>query len=122
MFELRRVRKLADELDIAETMYILAGYSSKSLQNNVLQELSNKYDIEFKLDKHNSFTLFGVKVVQTFTGSIVGLGVIRGMTSFGAYVEVSLANEEVFNEILNHCSVKEARVVCDTNSDVPAYY
>lgn len=123
LFELRRVRKLADELDIAEPMYILAGYSSKSLQNNVLQELSNKYDIEFKFDKHNSFTLFGVKVVQTFTGSIAGLGAIRGMTSFGAYVnEASLANEEVFNEILNRCSAKEARVVCDTNPDVPTHY
>lgn len=123
LMELRRVRKLADELDVAEPMYILAGYSSKSLQNNVLQELSNKYGIEFKFDKHNSFKLFGVKVVQTFTGSIAGLGAIRGMTSFGAYVnEASLANEEVFNEILNRCSAKDARIVCDTNPDVPTHY
>lgn len=123
LFELRRVRKLADELDVAEPMYILAGYSSKSLQNNVLQELTNKYDMQFKFDKHNSFKLFGVKVIQTFTGSIAGLGAIRGSTAFGAYVnEASLANEEVFNEILNRCSAPHARIICDTNPDVPTHY
>ncbi|MCP9356552.1 PBSX family phage terminase large subunit [Liquorilactobacillus satsumensis] len=123
LMELRRVRMLADKVDVAEPMYILAGYSSKSLQNNVLQEISNKYGIEFKFDKHGSFVLFGVKIVQTFTGSIAGLGAIRGMTSFGAYVnEASLANEEVFNEILNRCSAKDARIICDTNPDVPTHY
>lgn len=123
LMELRRVRSVADRLGVKEPMYILAGYSSKSLQNNVLQELTNKYGIEFQFDKHNSFTLFGVKIVQTFTGSIAGLGAIRGMTSFGAYInEASLANEEVFNEILNRCSAPEARIVCDTNPDVPTHY
>lgn len=123
LMELRRIRKLADSLDVDEPMYILAGYSSKSLQNNVLQELTNKYGIEFKFDKHGSFKLFGVKVVQTFTGSIAGLGAIRGMTSFGAYVnEASLANEIVFNEILDRCSAPDARIICDTNPDVPTHY
>lgn len=123
LFELRRIRKIADDLDVKEPMYILAGYSSKSLQNNVLQELSNKYGINFKFDKHGSFTLFGVKIVQTFTGSIAGLGAIRGMSSFGAYVnEASLANEEVFNEILNRCSQKGARIICDTNPDIPTHF
>ncbi|WP_047999407.1 PBSX family phage terminase large subunit [Lactiplantibacillus herbarum] len=123
LMELRRVRAVADRLGVKEPMFILAGYSSKSLQNNVLQELTNKYGIDFQFDKHNSFTLFGVKIVQTFTGSIAGLGAIRGMTSFGAYVnEASLANEEVFNEILNRCSAQDARIVCDTNPDVPTHY
>ncbi|AYJ40137.1 PBSX family phage terminase large subunit [Lactiplantibacillus paraplantarum] len=123
LMELRRIRAVADELDIDEPMYILAGYSSKSLQNNVLQELTNKYGIDFKFDKHGSFKLFGVKVVQTFTGSIAGLGAIRGMTSFGAYVnEASLANEAVFNEILDRCSAPDARIICDTNPDVPTHY
>lgn len=123
LMELRKVRVRADKLNVDEPMYILAGYSSKSLQNNVLQELTNKYGIDFKFDKHNSFTLFGVKIVQTFTGSIAGLGAIRGMTSFGAYVnEASLANEDVFNEILNRCSAPGARIICDTNPDVPTHY
>lgn len=123
LMELRRVRKQADIDGVSEPLYILAGYSSKSLQNNVLQELTNKYGLRFKFDKHNSFKLFGVKIVQTFTGSIAGLGAIRGSTAYGAYVnEASLAVQEVFEEILNRCSAKGARVIGDTNPDVPTHY
>lgn len=121
--ELRRVRKIADTLKIKEPMYILAGVSSKTIQNNVLQELYNRYELEIKFDKHNSFTLFGVKVVQAFTGTIAGLGGIRGMTSFGAYInEASLANETVFKEIISRCSGDGARVVFDTNPDNPEHW
>ena len=58
--ELRRVRKIADALKIREPMYILAGVSSKTIQNNILQELYNRYELDIKFDKHNSFTLFEV--------------------------------------------------------------
>ncbi|WP_424349248.1 PBSX family phage terminase large subunit [Latilactobacillus sp. 5-91] len=125
LMELRRVRKLADQQTpkVETPMYILAGYSSKSLQNNVLQELSNKYGFDFKFDKHNSFELFGVKVVQTFTGTIGGLGAIRGMTAWGAYVnEASLANQEVFEEIKDRCSGPGARIIGDTNPDNPQHW
>ena len=121
--ELRRVRMIADRLNIKEPMYILAGVSSKTIQNNVLQELYNRYELEIKFDKHNSFTLFGVKVVQAFTGTIAGLGGIRGMTAFGAYInEASLANETVFKEIISRCSGDGARIVFDTNPDNPEHW
>lgn len=121
--ELRRVRKIADKLKIKEPMYILAGVSSKTIQNNVLQEIYNRYQLDIKFDKHNSFTLFGVKVVQAFTGTIAGLGGIRGMTAFGAYInEASLANETVFKEIISRCSGDGARIVFDTNPDNPEHW
>lgn len=121
--ELKRVRKIADALKIREPMYILAGVSSKTIQNNVLQELYNRYELDIKFDKHNSFTLFGVKVVQAFTGTIAGLGGIRGMTAFGAYInEASLANEKVFKEIISRCSGDGARIVFDTNPDHPEHW
>ena len=121
--ELRRVRKIADRLKIKEPMYILAGVSSKTIQNNVLQEIYNRYQLDIKFDKHNSFTLFGVKVVQAFTGTIAGLGGIRGMTAFGAYInEASLANETVFKEIISRCSGDGARIVFDTNPDNPEHW
>lgn len=121
--ELRRVRKIADQLKIKEPMYILAGVSSKTIQNNILQEIYNRYQLDIKFDKHNSFTLFGVKVVQAFTGTIAGLGGIRGMTSFGAYInEASLANETVFKEIISRCSGDGARIVFDTNPDNPEHW
>jgi PBSX family phage terminase large subunit len=121
--ELRRVRKIADNLKIKEPMYILAGVSSKTIQNNILQEIYNRYQLDIKFDKHNSFTLFGVKVVQAFTGTIAGLGGIRGMTAFGAYInEASLANEKVFKEIISRCSGDGARIVFDTNPDHPEHW
>lgn len=121
--ELMRVRTMADRIGTKTPMFILAGVSSKTIQDNILQELSNKYGIEFHFDKHGSFKLFGVKVVQTFTGSIAGLGAIRGMTAAGAYVnEASLANQEVFQEIIQRCSMPGARIVCDTNPDVPTHW
>ena len=107
--ELRRVRKIADALKIREPMYILAGVSSKTIQNNILQELYNRYELDIKFDKHNSFTLFGVKVVQAFTGTIAGLGGI-------------LANEKVFKEIISRCSGDGARIVFDTNPDNPEHW
>ena len=75
--ELIRIKEIATADGIDEPMYILGGVSSKTIQTNILQELTNKYGLEFKFDKHNNFTLFGVKIIQTFTGTIAGLKSIR---------------------------------------------
>lgn len=123
LFELRRVRKIADEEDIKEPMYILAGVSSATIQKNILQELYNMYSIEPKFDKHGNFKLFGVKVVQAYTGNIGGVGAIRGMTAYGAYInEASLARQEVFAEIVSRCSGTGARILADTNPDNPEHW
>ena len=114
------MRKIADEEDIKEPMYILAGVSSATIQKNILQELYNMYSIEPKFDKHGNFKLFGVKVVQAYTGNIGGVGAIRGMTAYGAYInEASLARQEVFAEIVSRCSGTGARILADTNPDNP---
>ncbi|WP_289290380.1 PBSX family phage terminase large subunit [Sporofaciens musculi] len=121
--ELMRVRGIANSLGIDVPQYILAGYSLGNIQDNILTELSNKYGFEFKFDKYNNFILFGVKVVQTSHGSISGLGRIRGMTSFGAYInEASLANQGVFDEIKARCSGPGARIIADTNPDHPEHW
>ena len=123
LMELMRVRKIADTLGIATPMYILAGVSSKTIQNNILTEIYNKYGITFKFDKHGSFNFKGVKIVQAYTGTIAGLGGIRGMTAFGAYInEASLAREEVFKEIISRCSGEGARILVDTNPDNPKHW
>ena len=121
--ELVRVRDIANKLGVDEPMYILAGTSSTSIQNNILQELYNEFDIEPKYDKHGSFIMAGVKVVQVYTGSVSGLKRARGFTAYGAYVnEASLANEEVFKEIISRCSGEGARVVWDSNPDNPNHW
>lgn len=121
--ELRRVKKIAKELGIRKPQYILAGADLGALQRNVLTELTNKYDIEFHLDKHNRFMLFGVQVCCFGHSKTNDLGRIRGMTSFGAYInEGTMANEIVFNEIKARCSGEGARILVDTNPDQPEHW
>lgn len=123
LYELRRVRNIADKLNIPLPQYILAGADLGAIQRNVLNELTNKYDIEFKFDKHNRFILFGVQVCCFGHSKINDLGRIRGMTSFGAYInEGTMANEEVFNEIKARCSGEGARILIDTNPDQPEHW
>ena len=123
LYELRRVRKIADRLKIPLPQYILAGADLGAVQRNVLNELTNKYDIEFKFDKHNRFILFGVQVCCFGHSKINDLGRIRGMTSFGAYIyEGTMANETVFNEIKARCSGEGARILIDTNPDQPEHW
>ena len=123
LIELKRVREIADSLDIATPQYILAGYSMSNIQKNILTELSNSLGLEFKFDKYNAFELFGVRVIQTTHGTTQGVGRIRGMTAFGAYVnETSLAKEEVFEEIKSRCSGQGARILCDTNPEYPEHW
>lgn len=123
LYEIRRVRKIANKLNIPLPQYILAGADLGAVQRNVLNELTNKYDIEFKFDKHNRFILFGVQVCCFGHSKVNDLGRIRGMTSFGAYInEGTMANEIVFNEIKARCSGEGARILIDTNPDQPEHW
>lgn len=121
--ELIRVKQNALRDGVERPMYILGAVSSGTLQTNILREISDDYGYEFKFDRHGNFTLFGVYIVTTFTGSIAGLKAIRGMTSYGAYInEATLANKEVFDEIIKRCSGYGARIICDTNPDHPKHW
>lgn len=121
--ELMRVKDIAASQGIKKPMYILSGATLGTIQNNILNELTNKYGITFQFDKHNNFTLFGVYVVQAGHSTIAHLDKIRGMTSFGAYInEGSLANEQVFDEIKSRCSGEGARILVDTNPDHPEHW
>ena len=123
LYELRRVAKQAKERSKIHPQYILAGASSGSIQNNIINSLNNQFGINLTPDRHNHFHLFGVDIIPVYTNSIRGLAGARGFDSFGAYVnEASLANQEVFQEILNRCSEPGAKVICDTNPDNPQHF
>lgn len=123
LMELLRIKHLAAKEGVSEPQYILAGNTLGSLQRNVLQELVNKYGIEFRFDKFNRFKLFGVLVCCFGHGTVTDMSRIRGMTSYGAYInEASTANEEVFNEIKSRCSATGARILVDTNPDHPEHW
>ena len=123
LLEVKRVRDVAKKLGIAKPQYILAGNSLGNIERNILIELSNKYGLSFTFDKYNRFELFGVLVCCFGHGTIRDISRIRGMTSFGAYInEATTATEEVIREILNRCSGEGARVIMDTNPDNPEHF
>lgn len=123
LLELKRIKKLAEIEKEPHPQYILAGYSSNSIYTNVISSLENQFGIVMKTDRHGHYHLFGIDIVPAYTGSARGIGAIRGMTSYGAYVnEASLATHEVFQEIVQRCSVKSARIICDTNPDIPTHW
>lgn len=123
LLELKRVAKQAKALKDPHPQYILAGFSSNSIYNNVVSAIGTQFGIDLKTDRHGHYHLFDVDIVPAYTGSIRGLGSIRGMTSYGAYVnEASLATHDVFQEIVQRCSVEGARVICDTNPDQPQHW
>lgn len=123
LYELMRVAKLAKQLDDKHPQFILAGASSGAIYNNVIAELSRQFGIDLKVDKHNHYHWFGVDIVPVYTASIAGLTGARGFTAYGAYInEATLANQEVFNEIRNRCSMRGSHIICDTNPDIPTHW
>ena len=100
LYELMRVRRIADIQGVGLPQYILAGSDLGTVHRNILNELTNKYGLEYKFDRFNRFKLFGVQVCCFGHGKINDLGRIRGMTAYGAYInEATVSNPEVFNEI-----------------------
>lgn len=103
--------------------YICAGTSIGSFYRNVVMELNSKYGMDIVLDKYNSFELFGVKITVFGHEKINDLNKIIGLTAVGAYInEASKANKAVFDEILKRCSIRGARIVCDTNPESPSHW
>lgn len=123
MMELKRIARLSIQRKDPHPQYILAGYSSNSIYTNVISAIESYFGITMKTDRHGHYHLFGIDIVPSYTGSIRGVGSIRGMTSYGAYVnEASLATHDVFQEILQRCSIEGARIICDTNPDIPTHW
>ena len=105
IMELKRIARLSIQRKDPHPQYILAGYSSSSIYTNVISAIESYFGITMKTDRHGHYHLFGIDIVPSYTGSIRGVGFIRGMTSYGAYVnEASLATHDVFQEILQRCS------------------
>lgn len=123
LLELKRIKKLAEQEKEPHPQYILAGYSSNSIYTNVISSIENQFGIVMNTDRHGHYHLFGIDIVPAYTGSVRGIGAIRGMNSYGAYInEASLATHEVFQEIIQRCSVGSARIICDTNPDIPTHW
>lgn len=123
LLELKRVAKLAKTNNVKRPIYILAGYSSNSINTNIIASIENEFGINIPVDRHGHYHLFDVEIVPAYTGSIRGIGSIRGATAYGALIdEGTLADRGVFQEIINRCSIEGARIVVTSNPDIPTHY
>lgn len=123
LLELKRVRKIANKLHDPHPQYILAGFSSNTIFDNIISSLGSQFGLGLATDRHGHYSIFGIDIVPAYTGSVRGMAAIRGMTAYGAYInEASLATHEVFQEIIDRCSIDGARIICDTNPDNPEHW
>ena len=123
IYELRRTARLAKQNGDKHPQYILAGATSDSINKNVIISCMNQFGIEFKLDRHGHYHLFGVDITPVSTSTMAGLKGARGFTSYGAYVnEATLGVEDVFQEILQRCSESGSHIIVDTNPDNPQHW
>lgn len=123
IFELRRVAQMAKDNHDKHPQYILAGASSDTINKNVIISCENQFGINFKLDRHGHYSLFGVDITPVSTKTLGGLAGARGFTAYGGYVnEATLGVEPVFQEIQQRCSIDGARLIVDTNPDNPEHW
>lgn len=123
IFELRRVAEMAKLNHDKHPQYILAGASSDTINKNVIISCENQFGINFKLDRHGHYSLFGVDITPVSTKTLGGLAGARGFTAYGGYVnEATLGVEPVFQEIQQRCSIDGARLIVDTNPDNPEHW
>lgn len=123
IYELRRTARLAKKHGDKHPQYILAGASSDSINKNVIISCMNQFGVEFKLDRHGHYHLFGVDITPVSTATMAGLKGARGFTSYGAYInEATLGVEPVFQEILQRCSMPGSHIIVDTNPDNPQHW
>lgn len=123
LLELKRVRELAKKNGDPHPIVILAGYSSNSIYTNVIASIEKSFGLTMKTDRHGHYRLFGIDIVPAYTGNKKGVGAIRGATAYSAYIdEGSLADQSVFQEILQRCSVEGSRIIVTTNPDTPVNF
>ena len=102
--------------------FLIGGASQATIRRNVLNDLENILGKEIRLDKANSFEVFGNRV-YCFDGATSDTWKkVRGWTSTGAFLNEGTAlHNEFVKEAISRCSYPGARVFIDTNPENPAH-
>ncbi|KAA0956644.1 PBSX family phage terminase large subunit [Planococcus sp. ANT_H30] len=102
--------------------FILGGATYSAIWRNILDDMEKVIGRDIKLDKKNSFQLFGNKV-YVFDGSKSdSWKKARGFTAAGAFLNEGTALHNMFvKEVISRCSYKGARIIIDTNPENPAH-
>lgn len=102
--------------------FIIGGATYSSIWRNILDDMEKILKRDIKLDKKNSFRLFGNKM-YVFDGSTSDAWKkARGFTSAGAFLNEGTALHDMFvKEVISRCSYKGARIIIDTNPENPSH-
>ncbi|MGM0903073.1 MAG: PBSX family phage terminase large subunit [Bacillota bacterium] len=102
--------------------FIIGGATYSSIWRNILDDMEKIIGRDIKLDKKNSFTLFGNKI-YVFDGSTSDAWKkARGFTAAGALLNEGTALHDMFvKEVISRCSYKGARILIDTNPENPSH-
>ena len=102
--------------------FILAGASQGALRRNVLSELEKILGRDIKLDRANSFPLFGNRIYCFEGTDSDSWKKVRGFTAAGAFINEGTALNDIFiKEVISRCSVKGSRIYIDTNPENPTH-
>jgi PBSX family phage terminase large subunit len=102
--------------------FIIGGATYSSIWRNILDDMEKIIGRDIKLDKKNSFQLFGNRI-YVFDGSTSDAWKkARGFTAAGALLNEGTALHDMFvKEVISRCSYKGARIIIDTNPENPSH-
>lgn len=103
--------------------FIIVGSNISSVKRNIISEMENYLGTIIKLDKSNSFKLFG-NTITVFQGANADCWKsIRGFTSYGTLInEATAQHEDTVTECFDRTSGNGGKVFADTNTENPYHY
>lgn len=102
--------------------FIMTGYTIPSLRANILDDMSELFDVDTSLDKNNTFPLFGNTVHCFGTDKVDSYKRMRGLTAYGWLGnEITLSHMNSVDQAIKRCSGDGFRIFWDTNPDHPQH-
>lgn len=102
--------------------FIIGGADQSSIRRNILNDLEVLINRSIKLDKTNSFELFGNRIYCFGGANSDAWKSVRGFTSAGAFLNEATALHDTFiKEVFSRCSYDGARIFMDTNPENPMH-
>jgi PBSX family phage terminase large subunit len=100
--------------------FVMTGTSMASLKRNVLDDLSNYFDIDTTLNQNNEFKMLGNTVACFGSDKIDSYKTMKGFTAYGWYAnEVSEHHINTIDQAFKRCSGAGSRIFWDTNPSSP---
>jgi len=103
--------------------FIITGTTIGTLKRNVLDEMTECFNVDTQLNQRNEFRLFGNTVCCFGTKDIDDYKAIKGFTAHGWYAnEVTESHKTSVDQCFKRCSGRGMRIFWETNPAAPNHY